>query len=244
MAHCLLHQHSQLPLPPHVHPCHPPEYLAQVLFLVVVPVEVIAISFWSAIFKLNRRIPKQVKIPLTVQISSSVDHPVPIGALAIAPPQSAWDPEYLIERDPRFMVGTGGTVSEVDSYADREDSYSCAGQSDSYADREDSYSCAGQSDSYADRHGSYSDFDSGEETDYLSDEYTEREDREDTVDLTESETETIDTFEHNSLGADAEDLAESEMDILETYQDFKKSQDEVLEMYEKKFQVLKINVQF
>ena len=184
MAHCLLHQHSQLPLPPHVHPCHPPEYLAQVLFLVVVPVEVIAISFWSAIFKLNRRIPKQVKIPLTVQISSSVDHPVPIGALAIAPPQSAWDPEYLIERDPRFMVGTGGTVSEVDSYADRHDSYSCAGQSDSYADR----------------HGSESDWDSGEETDYLSDVYTAREDREDTVDLTESEAETMNTFEHNCLG--------------------------------------------
>ena len=106
------------------------------------------------------------------------------------------------------MVGTGGTVSEVDSYADR--------------------------------HDSYSDCDSGEETDYLSDEYTEREDREDTVDLTESETETIDTFEHNSLGADTED----EVDILKTYQDFTKSQDEVLEMYEKKFQVLKINGKF
>ena len=83
---------------------------------------------------------------------------------------------------------------------------------------QDSFSHAGQSDSYADRYDSESDWDSGEETDYLSDEYTEREDREDTVDLTESEEETINTFEHSSLGAVE---ADCEVEILESKKSFK-----------------------
>ena len=63
---------------------------------------------------------------------------------------------------------------------------------------------------------------------------TEREDREDTVDLTESEAETMNTFEHNCIGADEEDCEE---EILESHKDFTKSKDDVLQ-----FQVFMIRL--
>jgi len=161
-------------------------WLRAILFLVVVPFLVLATSFWSVIFKLARRIrasqrkvvPRTFKIPLAPQESNSVSHPVPLRNLAVYPPEAAWDPEYLIERDPRYVVGDDGAESEEDSYKEEE-------ESDGYRD------------SYADRRGSGSEWDSGEETDYLSDEYTDIADREDTEDFSESEAGTPNSFTTN-----------------------------------------------
>jgi len=154
-----------------------------ILFLVVVPFLVLASSFWSVIFKLARRVrisqrkvtSKTFKIPLAPQDSNSVSHPVPVRTLAVSPPEAAWDPEYLIEQDPRYVVGPGETESAGNECEEDEDSY-------------------GYRDSYADRRGSGSEWESDEETDYLSDEYTDMADREDTEDFTESEADTLHSF--------------------------------------------------
>jgi len=119
--------------------------------------------------------PRTFKIPLAPQESNSVSHPVSLRNLAVSPPEAAWDPEYLIERDPRYVVGDDGAESEEDSCKEEEESY-------------------GYRDSYADRRGSGSEWDSGEETDYLSDEYTDIADREDTEDFSESEAGTFKSF--------------------------------------------------
>ena len=183
-------------------------WLRVILFLVVVPLLVLATSFWSVIFRLARRIraaqrkviPRTVKIPVAVQHSSSVvDHPVPIRTLAISPPEAAWDPEYLIERDPRYLVGHGGggAGSEVDSYQ----------ESSFYGEDFDSYAARG---------GSGAGWGSGEDTDYLSDEYTDRDGVEDTEDLTESEQDIKEAFEYNEHYTDTDNLIESDEEIPET----------------------------
>merc|ERR1711970_625336 len=187
-------------------------WLRVILFLVVVPFLVLAASFWLVIFKLARRIralqrkvvPKTFKIPLAPQESNSVSHPVPLRNLAVSPPEAAWDPDYLIERDPRYMPGNGGAESEEDSYKEEEESY-------------------GYRDSYADRRGSGSEWDSGEETDYLSDEYTDMADREDTEDFSESEAGSFNSFIVNrkyrekAQITDTDNFTEMEEEITESF---------------------------
>jgi len=154
-----------------------------ILFLVVVPFLVLATSFWSVIFKLARQVrasqkkatSRTFKEPLAPQDSNSVSHPVPVRSLAVSPPESAWDPEYLLEQDPRYAVPTGETESVGNGCEEYEDS-------------------SGNRDGYADRRGSESEWESDEETDYISDEYTDVADREDTEDFTESEADTLHSF--------------------------------------------------
>jgi len=194
-------------------------WLRAILFLVVVPFLVLATSFWSVIFKLARRIrasqrkvvPRTFKIPLAPQESNSVSHPVPLRNLAVSPPEAAWDPEYLIERDPRYVVGNDGAESEEDSYKEEEESCKEEEESDGYRD------------SYADRRGSGSEWDSGEETDYLSDEYTDIADREDTEDFSESEAGTPNSFTTNRKYrkerqvTDTDNFTEMEDEITEAF---------------------------
>jgi len=154
-----------------------------ILFLVVVPFLVLATSFWSVIFKLARQVrasqkkatSRTFKEPLAPQDSNSVSHPVPVRSLAVSPPESAWDPEYLLEQDPRYAVPTGETESVGNGCEEYEVS-------------------SGNRDGYADRRGSESEWESDEETDYISDEYTDVADREDTEDFTESEADTLHSF--------------------------------------------------
>ena len=178
----------------------------------VVPLLVIAISFWAVILKLYRRInatnrkvvPQSVKPPLAPQVSSNtVDH---ISAMAVSPPQSAWDPEYLIERDPRYLP------PQSDSCEDRQDSYSYEGQSDTCQ----TAGCLSDS---------QSDWESEGESDYQSDEYTDRGAREDTEDFTESDADILDTYHkknkfhgRNAID-DTDHFTESDNDILDTHQE-------------------------
>jgi len=142
--------------------------------------------------------PRTFKIPLAPQESNSVSHPVSLRNLAVSPPEAAWDPEYLIERDPRYVVGDDGAESEEDSCKEEEESY-------------------GYRDSYADRRGSGSEWDSGEETDYLSDEYTDIADREDTEDFSESEAGTFKSFTTKRKYSDTDNFTEMEDEINEAF---------------------------
>jgi len=204
-----------------------------ILFLVVVPFLVIAISFWSVILSLARRIraaqrkvtSRSPKIPLTAQESNTVSLPLPVRSIALSPPEAAWDPDYLIERDPRYVEG-----SEGESCQEEEDS-------------------CGYRDSYAERRGSGSEWDSEEDTYYLSDEYTDMADREDTEDFTESEADTYCPFKgkrncmEKAEVTDNENFTEFEEDLPEIYprdcsleeaalEDDNKVRPEDLEIYE------------
>ena len=63
-----------------------------------------------------------------------------VSSVVVAPPQAAWDPEYLLGRDPRYGHGDGdGGIKDCQGDAD---SYGDSGgetcyQSDEYTDRGD-----------------------------------------------------------------------------------------------------------
>jgi len=169
-----------------------------ILFLTVGPVIVIAISFWTVIAQYYKRLStknkKSVQLytharcPPITQLKE--EYPIPISTLAVSPPLSAWDPEYLIERDPRYLHPQTGQSLE-DSYRLEEGSEitqtaECVSDSESHWSSEESY--------------------------YRSDEYTERDAREDTEDFTESDADILGTYQHSAIARDNEYFTESDTD--------------------------------
>jgi len=155
-----------------------------ILFLIVAPQLLIAACFWSVVFSQFRRLrkikvkkvaTKEDKIPL--DSSSSIELPVPISSLAVVPPEAAWDPEYLIERDPRYRE------DETDSYGE--------------SIQDDETILDGNEPTYTEENLT-TDWGSEGETFYQSDEYTDKADREDTEDFTESEFDGPNVSEKNS----------------------------------------------
>jgi len=84
------------------------------LFLVVAPIIVVALAFWLIVFKYYNDMKKSSKPGFHFPLHSNFrtmytpephtwDQPLPIWA--IAPPQTAWDPVYLQQLDPRYING-------------------------------------------------------------------------------------------------------------------------------------------
>lgn len=84
------------------------------LFLVVAPIIVVAFAFWLIVYKFYNELKKSLKPGYQFPLHSPMltmytpephtwDQPLPIWA--IAPPQTAWDPVYLQQMDPRYVHG-------------------------------------------------------------------------------------------------------------------------------------------
>ena len=153
-----------------------------ILFLVIAPVIVTLLFFWSVIVVQYVRLQKwrrktevkPLKSKPKLEASMSIEHPVPIEALAVAPPPSAWDPEYLLEHDPRY-VEEHELESDVQSSSEtlHQDEYEAEGDDQEQALERDVFE---------------TDWDTEEDTFYQSDEYTDRGDREDDTEIfTETE---------------------------------------------------------
>jgi len=159
----------------------PIEWFRAILSLVVLPIIVLDASFWMVILRFYIRLrssqkktsalqnsvsaPVKPKPKLQSQMSKASDDistTVGMSELAISPPHMAWDPEFLLELDPRY-VDAEATENDDDHDGDGQ-------ESEVEWDTEDE----------------------DEETYYQSDEYTERGEREDTEFFTESEGEYLD----------------------------------------------------
>ena len=122
------------------------------LCLVSIPVIVIEGSFWAIIFKFGRRLRGVVRKsqPAGGKVMNNISHSVTAAVstddisttlameeLAVSPPHITWNPEYLLELDPRYL-NTEETeqedeeVEEVVEWESDESYY----QSDDYTVRE------------------------------------------------------------------------------------------------------------
>jgi len=107
-----------------------------ILFLVIVPEIVLGAAFWFVIVSFYRSTrhshhkesgPPPHPLPPTMYTPEphSWDQPLPVWA--VNPPESAWDPSYLQQLDPRYAPGrtrsyTSGQHSEEESYRESDDS--------------------------------------------------------------------------------------------------------------------------
>jgi len=107
-----------------------------ILFLVIVPEIVLGAAFWFVVVSLYRSTrhshekqaaPPPHPLPPTVYTPEphSWDQPLPVWA--VNPPESAWDPSYLQQLDPRYAPGrarsyTSGQQSEEESYRESDQS--------------------------------------------------------------------------------------------------------------------------
>jgi len=134
------------------------EWFRAILSLVIIPIIVLESYFWFIIVKtysrlraaqmksaslITRKEPKP-KLKLRSQVSKASDDistTVGMDELAVSPPHMAWDPEYLIELDPRYGDANPDDVLDVPEESvvewdtDEDDDEETYYQSDEYTDR-------------------------------------------------------------------------------------------------------------
>jgi len=161
----------------------PIEWFRAILSLVVLPIIVLDASFWMVILRFYIRLKSSSKKTSALQnsagasvkpkpklksqmskASDDISTTVGMSELAISPPHMAWDPEFLLELDPRYIDADEAT--EDDDGHDDDDCRDSEVEWDTENEDEETY--------------------------YQSDEYTERGEREDTEFFTESEGEYLD----------------------------------------------------
>ena len=94
----------------------PQAWLKVLLCLVIAPVIVIESSFWAIIFNFHRRLRRAVRKrqtgggeaanisrSLTAASSDDISTTLPMEDLAVSPPHITWNPDYLLELDPRYL---------------------------------------------------------------------------------------------------------------------------------------------
>ena len=122
-----------------------------ILCLVIIPVIVIEGSCWTIIFKFYRRLrsvgTKKSELKAEhKQISKSqsaasddISTTVAMEELAVSPPHMTWDPDYLLELDPRYLQDQEGQEEEEEEEMESEvewESEESYYQSDDYTVRE------------------------------------------------------------------------------------------------------------
>ena len=88
------------------------------LSLVIIPVIVIEGAFWAIIFKFHRRLRSVVRKSMKTgggKVINNISHSVTAASaddisttlameeLAVSPPHITWNPDYLLELDPRYL---------------------------------------------------------------------------------------------------------------------------------------------
>ena len=121
-----------------------------ILCLVIIPLIVLQVSFWTIIFKFSRQLSSVTKKRTAVKVkhisksrsavSDDISTSVAMEELAMSPPHMTWDPDYLLELDPRYLQPEEEQVREEEEEEEEsevewesEESYY---QSDDYTVRE------------------------------------------------------------------------------------------------------------
>ena len=86
-------------------------WLQTIIFLVVAPLIILAVTAWSVILRLMLALrtaggklssPDSVALPATVYTPEPHNWDTPLPIWAMSPPRTVWDPVYLQQHDPRY----------------------------------------------------------------------------------------------------------------------------------------------
>lgn len=131
----------------------PIEWFKAILALVVTPIIVLESALWTVILRFYTRLrayqkknavvsrrapsakPAGLQSQASVTGSDDISTTVGMDELAISPPHLAWDPEYLLELDPRY-VGEEQMEEEVEWDSRDEEDEETYYQSDEYTDQD------------------------------------------------------------------------------------------------------------
>ena len=96
------------------------------LSLVIIPLIVIEGSFWAIIFKFHRglrglvrktktgggKVINNISHSVTAASADDISTTLPMEELAVSPPHITWNPDYLLELDPRYLNTEEGHLEE------------------------------------------------------------------------------------------------------------------------------------